>query len=212
VSTATSSGSGWPARGRLRHVFHVHMARPGGRHGHSGDDLRNRVHYAINTLAECGETSTSSRRRKSWIPWASCAGGANITLRSGPASRLLSPDRRGRPLSKADALALCAVGPTAGLPISPRMSARTTPTAYMPKSLRGGHGHDLRRPRRVVVRVKELMQSYNIIEFCSRTPRRSGRRAGSRRPSRTRWSAGMKRPAARTSTTSSRTGRTSPRG
>ena len=155
-------------RGRLRHVLHVHLARPRGRHGPPGDDLRqprplrHQHHRRRPPRHRRGQKAEDPRRRR----------------RSSEAQRILLPDRRHRadlrrphrrrrpPDQGAGRSSLCAVGPD-----GPRLGHRPRRPQGRPlrrlrrTGLRGRHRRQLRRPRPASSSAsRSSCESYKIIE------------------------------------------------
>jgi membrane-bound hydrogenase subunit alpha len=127
----------------------------------------NRVHYAINTLGGVRRDIDDIQKKKILDSLAILRQRTEYYLGIGAnepsfVARIAGVGR----LSKEDALALCAVGPTArasDIAQDVRMDDPYGMYAEVPFEVSTATTCDVLG--RVVVRVKELMQSYNIIEF-----------------------------------------------
>jgi membrane-bound hydrogenase subunit alpha len=127
----------------------------------------NRVHYAINTLGGVRRDIDDIQKKKILDSLAILRQRTEYYLKIGAnepsfVARIAGVGR----LSKEDALALCAVGPTARASDIAQDVRKDDPYgmyAEVPFEVGTATTGDVLG--RVVVRVKELMQSYNIIEF-----------------------------------------------
>lgn len=127
----------------------------------------NRVHYAINTLGGVRRDVDDLQKKKILDSLDLLRGRSEYYLKIGATepsfvARIAGVGR----LSKEDALALCAVGPMARASDISQDVRKDDPYgiyAEVPFEVATATTGDVLG--RVVVRVKELMQSYNIIEF-----------------------------------------------
>jgi membrane-bound hydrogenase subunit alpha len=127
----------------------------------------NRVHYAINTLGGVRRDIDDLQKKKILDSLAILRRRTEFYLKIGAnepsfVARIAGVGR----LSKEDALALCAVGPTARASDIAQDVRKDDPYGmYAEVPFEVGTATTCDVLGRVVVRVKELMQSYNIIEF-----------------------------------------------
>jgi NADH-quinone oxidoreductase subunit D len=127
----------------------------------------NRVHYAINTLGGVRRDIDDLQKKKILDSLDILRRRSEYYFKIGASEPSFVARIAGvGPLSKQDALALCAVGPTARASDIPQDVRKDDPYgmyAEVPFEVATATTGDVLG--RVVVRVKELMQSYNIIEF-----------------------------------------------
>jgi membrane-bound hydrogenase subunit alpha len=127
----------------------------------------NRVHYAINTLGGVRRDIDELQKKKILDSLAILRRRSEYYLKIGANEPSFVARIAGVGLlSKEDAIALCAVGPTARASDIPQDVRKDDPYgmyAEVPFEVSTATTCDVLG--RVVVRVKELMQSYNIIEF-----------------------------------------------
>jgi len=127
----------------------------------------NRVHYAINTLGGVRRDIDDLQKKKILDSLDVLRRRSEYYFKIGASEPSFVARIAGvGPLSKQDALALCAVGPTARASDIPQDVRKDDPYgmyAEVPFEVATATTGDVLG--RVVVRVKELMQSYNIIEF-----------------------------------------------
>ena len=130
----------------------------------------NRVHYAINTLGGVRRDIDELQKKKILDSLGILRQRSEYYFKIGANEPSFVARIAGvGPLSKADAIALCAVGPTARASDIPQDVRKDDPYgmyAEVPFEVATATTCDVLG--RVVVRVKELMQSYNIIEFLLR--------------------------------------------
>jgi NADH-quinone oxidoreductase subunit D len=130
----------------------------------------NRVHYAINTLGGVRRDIDELQKKKILDSLGLLRQRSEYYFKIGASEPSFVARIAGvGPLSKADALALCAVGPTARASDITQDVRKDDPYgAYgeVPFEVATATTGDVLG--RVVVRVKELMQSYNIIEYLLR--------------------------------------------
>jgi len=127
----------------------------------------NRVHYAINTLGGVRRDLDELQKKKILDSLGILRQRSEYYFKIGANEPSFVARIAGvGPLSKEDAIALCAVGPTARASDIPQDVRKDDPYgmyAEVPFEVATATTCDVLG--RVVVRVKELMQSYNIIEF-----------------------------------------------